>query len=70
MIEVLEDVDWIEHREKRRLWYRILDVKLQGALAKFSEELNVGFVTICQDQLDVKSNSLKLGKNIIEMLKQ
>ena len=68
VIEVFEDVDWIEHREERRVW--ILDVKLQGALAKFSEELNVGFVTICQDQLHVKSNTLKLSKNIVEMLKQ
>ena len=70
MIEVLENVDWIEHREERGFWPRVLNEQLQTALSKLSKELDIDFVTVSQDQFDIKANLLKLGEDHVEVLKQ
>ena len=69
MIEVFEDVDGIEHREERGVC-SVLDEQFEGTLAKFREKLDVGFVSIRQDQLHIKTNGLDFGKNNIEVMEQ
>ena len=56
MIEVLEDVHRIKHREEGGFLFQIFDEQLQRTLSKLGEKLHVGFVPICQDQLYIKTN--------------
>lgn len=69
VIEVFEDVDRVKHREEGCLRFQIFNEQLQCTFAKFSEELDVGFVSISQNKLHVETNFLKFGKNIKEVTK-
>ena len=70
VVEVLKDVNRIEHQEEQRICVRVWNEQLKVPVAELGEELDVDFVPITQGDFYIKTNFLQFCEDGSEMLKQ